>query len=219
MLDSDADLTIDAIPSPPRSPTSRKNKENIYAQNDNEKIPTKSIKKMEHVEEKEPDDDDYCEPNESSYEKPPEKPVVNVIQIINSPNTHVGNTYYHHFASKKAKSRESPRENKEIIELKNNPKPVTEKDINVVKDYIGYKNSWEDTFIELGFLRSKIQQHQYRFERDFNGLIAFLLTVWKQENGKAATVSKLANVLWDTNQHEALIYWSSKYDVLHKNNA
>ncbi|KAL1493152.1 hypothetical protein ABEB36_011264 [Hypothenemus hampei] len=101
-----------------------------------------------------------------------------------------------------------------IKKMKLSNVPVIEKDLYIVGQHIG--KGCFNLFRNLGLTQQLVERYEMRYREDIDGLIHKLLIVWKQENGKKATVGLLAQALWDSKEINAINEWSNQYDEIHK---
>ncbi|XP_066158300.1 uncharacterized protein [Euwallacea fornicatus] len=188
------EYTTDAIPSPPRD------KENI-------KIKPEKNCEMPNSENEPEFSFEYGNSHKDKRQ------VINVMQISHSPYAHIGSVYHFNCSTSKSKKFKII-ETEKMKELKNCDKPVMAVDIDVVYEQIGKR--YMETFVQLDFTRSQIEQQKLRFHDNIPELIRWLLVDWTQHKGRSkATVGVLANALWNSGQKEALKIWSEQYDEIH----
>ncbi|XP_066254914.1 uncharacterized protein [Euwallacea similis] len=194
MMFEEQEYATDAIPSPPRD-------------KENAKMRPEKNGEMPKGE----DESEFSFEYGNSHKD--KRQVINIMQISRSPYLHIGTTYNINYSTSKSKKYKVI-ETEKMKELKNCNKPVVENDIDIVCGHIGKR--YMETFVELDFTRSYIEQQKLRFHDDVPGLIRWLLVDWMQHKGRTkATVEVLANALWKSNQKEALKIWSEQYDDIH----
>ncbi|XP_044765320.1 protein immune deficiency [Coccinella septempunctata] len=224
------DLTTDAFASPPRDDV--QNESNSTSQNGINDTETRrrhsdggGKSSQRHKGGSESDDSDPSNPRKccsdrrfsskshEGYHGP--NAYASVINISNATGIQIGSNFTYYINSPNDAGKKTPKRSKDVPKtekitlLLNSEERVTEKDIQFLSAHIDA--TWMETARKLDYSEGQISQFYCDFINiGLKEVIYQFLLDWIRNNGKNATVGKLAEALWNSDQRQCVSKWSQK---------
>ena len=148
------------------------------------------------------------------YSKSKKKPKPQNNYIFNCANVNIGSTVKHvyklnnyqniHSTTSDKSDKKTPKQmTVNIKALSKSEKAITKNDILIIKEHMG--NGWKEVAKKIGFTQGEIDQLlEDNKHKKISEVIFNLLTQWKSQHTKDATIGKLVLAMWTSEEYECV---------------